>query len=110
MFCPKCGDEFVAGIRVCPDCALSLVYEPPLKEPHEPAEGDELVAVATFQIVFDASVARGALEAEGMPAVVPGELVGSFSRFADHDSWAELKVRARDRHRAEELLKTAGHK
>ena len=64
----------MAGIRVCPDCALSLVYEPPLKEPHEPAEGDELVAVATFQIVFDASVARGALEAEGMPAFVPGDL------------------------------------
>lgn len=25
MFCPKCKDEFVAGIKDCPDCAVPLV-------------------------------------------------------------------------------------
>lgn len=25
MFCPKCKDEFVAGITDCPDCAVPLV-------------------------------------------------------------------------------------
>lgn len=29
MFCPKCKDEFVPGIKECPDCAVSLVDELP---------------------------------------------------------------------------------
>ena len=109
MFCPKCGDEFVAGIKICPDCELSLVDEQPSKEPRELVESEELVTVATFQTVFDASVAKGALEAEGMHAFVPNESVGSFSRLAQRESWAELKVKARDRDRAVQVLKNAGH-
>ncbi|HVE65224.1 MAG TPA: hypothetical protein VNC59_01480 [Thermoanaerobaculia bacterium] len=29
MFCPRCRDEFRAGIETCPDCELPLVDEPP---------------------------------------------------------------------------------
>ena len=109
MFCPKCGDEFVAGITVCPDCALSLVDEPPSQDPPEAVEGEEFVTIATFQTVFDATIARGALEAEGLRAFVPNEGAGSFSRVPPRETWAELKVRAADRDRAVELLKQAGH-
>jgi hypothetical protein len=109
LFCPKCGDEFVAGIKICPDCELSLVDEPPSEEPSELEESEELVTIATFQTVFDASVAKGALVAEGMQAFVPREIAGSFSRLAQHESWAELKVKARDRDRAVQVLKNAGH-
>jgi hypothetical protein len=109
MFCPKCGDEFVAGIRVCPDCALSLVGEPLSQDPPDAVEGEDLVTVATFQTVFDASIAKGALEAEGMEAFVPNESVGSFSRVPPQELWAELKVRASDRDRAVKFLKQAGH-
>jgi len=31
MFCPKCKDEFVQGILICPDCKVSLcdqLYQP----------------------------------------------------------------------------------
>jgi hypothetical protein len=109
LFCPKCGDEFIAGITVCPDCQLSLVNEPPSREPPDSTESEELVTVATFPTVFDASVAKGALEARGMRAYVPREMVGSFSRLAEHEPWAELKVRASDRDRAVEVLGKAGH-
>ncbi len=29
MFCPKCKDEFVPGIKECPDCGVPLVSELP---------------------------------------------------------------------------------
>ncbi len=85
MFCPRCGDEFVPGITVCPDCELSLVDAPAVEKIPELGDGDERVTVATFPNIFDASVAKGALEAGGVDAFVPGENVGSFSRVPQHE-------------------------
>ncbi|MGH9315586.1 MAG: DUF2007 domain-containing protein [Thermoanaerobaculia bacterium] len=110
MFCPKCGDEFRVGFAACPDCSVSLVEELPRQEEPGATEGVELVTVATFQNMFDASVARGALEAEGLPAFIPGESLGAFSQVGPRQIWAELKVRASDRDRAVELLRQAGHR
>ena len=110
MFCPNCGDEFVAGLAVCPDCALALVDEPPSRDGHELADSEEWVTVATFRNMFDASVARGALEADGLSAWVPGENIGAFGRAVMPGPWVEIKVRASDRDRAVELLKHAGHR
>jgi hypothetical protein len=111
LFCPKCGDEFVAGITVCPDCALSLVDELPSQGAHESPEADEFVTVATFGSLFEASIARGALEADGLSAYVPGENAGSFTqnRSGLNEVWVQLQVRASDRDRAVELLRQAGH-
>ena len=109
MFCPKCGDEFRAGFSVCPDCAVSLVVERPSQESPEAEEDEQLVTVATFGNMFDASVARGALEAEGVQAFVPGEALGAFSQVPPREMWVELKVRASDCDRAVQLLKQAGH-
>ena len=97
------------GISVCPDCALSLVVRLPSENHRGPEEGDEFVTVATFGNLFEASVAKGALEADGLPALVPGEDTGAFGRTGARESWVELKVRASDRDRAVELLKQAGH-
>jgi hypothetical protein len=41
-------------------------------------EDEALITVATFETEFEASLARGALEAIGIPALVPGETRGSF--------------------------------
>jgi hypothetical protein len=44
-----------------------------------PISHDErLVTIATFETEFEASLARGALEAIGIRALVPGEWSGSF--------------------------------
>ena len=46
------------------------------------AKRDEaLVTVAVFDTEFEASLARGALEAIGIPALVPSESSGSISGF-----------------------------
>jgi len=76
-----------------------------------PSDSDEFVTVATFRNLFDASIARGALESDGVPALVPGEINGSFAlnRSGAHEAWVELKVRLSDRDRAVQLLREAGH-
>jgi len=68
------------------------------------AHRDEpLVTVAVFDTEFEAGLARGALEAIGIPALVPGEAAGSFSGFYGRrlpNTVTELKVFESDRHRA----------
>ncbi len=88
---------------------MSLVVKRPSQESREAEEDEQFVTVATFGNVFDASVARGALEAEGVKAFVPGEALGAFSQVPPREIWVALKVRASDRDRAVELLKQAGH-
>ena len=108
MFCPKCGDEFRPGVSVCPDCGISLASQRAL--PEEQA-AEEFVTVATFENQIAASLARGALEAQGIPAFVPSEVPGSYNLNRPVPSpWAELKVRASDQDRAIAMLKRAGHR
>ena len=62
---------------------------------------ETLVTIATFETEIEALFARGALEAIGISAFVPGEWSGSFtgmSRGLPHR--AELKVFESDRDRA----------
>ena len=40
---------------------------------------EALVTIAVFDTEFEASLARGALESIGIPALVPGERGGSFA-------------------------------
>jgi len=64
-------------------------------------EDEALTTVATFETELEASFARGALEAIGIFALVPGEWSGSFTgiyRGLPHQ--AELQVFESDRGRA----------
>ena len=65
-----------------------------------------LVTVATFASGLDASVARGALEAEGIRAYVPGE-AAAVSRRRVPAPITEVRVRSSDRRRAMEVLERA---
>jgi hypothetical protein len=76
---------------------------------------EPLVTVAWFATSFEASLARGALEAAGIPAMVPDESLGTFSRRRGPGDSAGpgstvLQVFASDRHRAvAELRRLAMH-
>jgi hypothetical protein len=62
---------------------------------------EALVTIATFDTELEASFARGALEAIGISAVVPGEWSGSFSGlYGGRPRQAELQVFESDRGRA----------
>ena len=61
---------------------------------------DPLVTIASFATSMDASIARGALEAAGISAVVPGERLGSFSRNRGGTAVTELQVKNSDREKA----------
>ena len=71
---------------------------------------DDFVTVASFENSLEASIARGALEAAGIAAFVPGEALGTFSRNRGGITSTELQVRAVDRDQAIEELKRLGHR
>ena len=64
------------------------------------------MTIATFETEFEASLARGALEAIGIPALVPGEWGGSFPRVYRGGARATaLQVFESDRDRARTELR-----
>jgi len=64
--------------------------------PQEP-----LITIATFETEIEASFARGALEAIGISALVPGESSGSFTgMYGSRPHRADLQVFESDRDRA----------
>jgi hypothetical protein len=67
-----------------------------------------LVTVATFATGLDASVARGALEAEGIRAYVPVIAAATSRHAARLRPITEVRVRTSDRRRAMEVLERAG--
>jgi hypothetical protein len=71
------------------------------------AKDKDLVAVAKFTTVGEADVARVTLEAEGIPAFVPGEnsaAVFSYMAFGMPQKGVPVLVRSEDAPRAREIL------
>ena len=61
---------------------------------------ERLITIAQLQTAFEASVLKGALEAIGIPAFVPGEALGSFSRNRGNIPQAVVQVFESDASRA----------
>jgi hypothetical protein len=68
-------------------------------------DDERVVTIATCRTEFEASLARGALEAVGIPVFMPSEAHGSFAGlpglYSGNPCWgAELRVFESDRERA----------
>jgi hypothetical protein len=64
-------------------------------------DDEALITIATFETELEASFARGALDAIGIPALVPGEASGSSSgMYGGMSRPAQLQVFESDRDRA----------
>jgi len=73
--------------------------------------GDDrrLVTIRTFTTALEASLARGALEAAGIGALVPGEELGTFRRNRGGILEMDLQVFEADRERALAVLEELEH-
>jgi hypothetical protein len=75
------------------------------EKPGPELRDEPLVTIAEFETAFEASLARGALEAIGIRALVPGEELGSFSTRYGGMAGTGLQVFASDVVRANEELR-----
>ena len=75
MFCPKCKDEFVEGIKECPDCVVKLVNELPLEmvETYEPVYVDLITVLETGDAGI-IMVAKSLLEENNIRYYAKGEV------------------------------------
>ena len=67
---------------------------------HHPRNDEPLVTIAFYPTSFEASLAKGALEAAGITAFVPSETLGTFARNQGGLSHGVLQVFESDRDRA----------
>ena len=80
MFCPRCKAEFREGFTRCSDCDIALVERlddsaPPAFQPSQTNESD-FVTVRTVQTLYEEAQIRSFLEANNIPCLVSGEVVG----------------------------------
>ena len=72
MFCPLCKDEFVKGVKVCPDCKAELVEDAPVDRPDPELTFVELVTVLSGE-PMEIKVAMSVLEGAGIRCYAKGE-------------------------------------
>ncbi len=67
-FCPKCGYEYVEGIKVCPDCGTPLVDK--LPEEKEEITDVSFVPLPDLPGRIYAEMVKGVLEKKGIPCYI----------------------------------------
>jgi hypothetical protein len=101
-YCPNCKNAVDDGTE-CPDCGSKLVDELPFQA--VPAQNDTWVEVASTGTEDEASLIKGFLDAEGIPAQVENVKFSmepiTFGKMGD----IRVYVGAQDENRALELLR-----
>jgi hypothetical protein len=83
-FCPKCRDEFVERVALCPDCHVALVDSlQPVSKPgprnNQSANRDSIVTIASSLHPEEAYILSQKLKAEGVQSFVADEhMAGLF--------------------------------
>jgi Putative prokaryotic signal transducing protein len=75
VYCPQCRAEFREGFTECSDCHIPWLAGPPPPAPpthFDPSLDPVIVLVTNDQIQL--AMAKGLLEAEGIPFVALGEI------------------------------------
>src|SRR5687767_13823142 len=104
VFCPQCKAEYRFGFTRCSDCGVRLVVRLPVEFPPSLEDHTELVTVRTYPNMFDADVARGALEAAGIESMIRSDDSGGKSPALAFTRGVELLVRSEDASEADDVL------
>lgn len=103
MFCTKCKNHFIEGIKLCPDCRIGLVEEAFVKEDMEGApQYQELITIAVTSNYFLVPLVKSILDSEGISYFIKGEHLLNMPRFMIP---MEIQVAEEDIDSAKELLK-----
>ncbi len=111
MYCPKCGAEYIEGIKECVDCheALTDKLEPELVRKPEPDEYVTILSAGSFPQFL---VAESLLRSAGITFYSQGEklqsLFGWGSMMIGYDPIVgpmQIQVAKKDAATARELLK-----
>jgi hypothetical protein len=111
MYCPHCQAEYVAGVKMCPECGVPLVddlaedaAEP---EPEETAEEQDggMEPVYTTNRVDEITLIKSILDDEGIEYIFQGE---HFVRAQSLIEPAHLLVRKDQADRVREILAELG--
>lgn len=81
-YCPNCNSEYVAGIKVCPDCNEPLSDELPGSDSKEYNEKDWVV-VYTTNDEYEAEMIKDNLESSGIPATILSQKDRNFPAPGD---------------------------
>ena len=104
-YCPECGDEFEARVKVCPDCGAALVHALPTQftPPDLTARDEPLVHLATAPNEAVASMWSGILEDHGIQCLLKrGHLATmGYVLTAQH---CQVHVLASEAERATQIL------
>ena len=102
MFCPQCKAEYRVGFIRCSDCDLELVDHLPVEPPHDPDV--RLIVIRTYPSVIEAALAKNALGAAGIEAMIRAEGAIGRNYLGPDLLGVELFVRAEDAEDAEKIL------
>ena len=103
-YCPDCKSEYEEGVEKCATCGTALL---PGSVPQDHWKLGEIATVCVRRFrgptqVMEAELARNVLEEEGIPCVLPGEVMAEVLPGVDI---VQLLVREEDADTATEILK-----
>lgn len=80
-FCPKCAFEYSSDLMVCPDCAVALVTQLPIKPTAVATSPDDSwVRVCTVGDGLTSKMICGLLDANNIPSMI---MAAAFHQAAD---------------------------
>jgi hypothetical protein len=111
MYCPHCQAEYVAGVKMCPECGVPLVddldEDAPEEEPEGTAEVDDtgMEPVYSTNRLEEITLLKSILDNEGIEYIFQGE---HFVRAQSLIEPAHLLVRKDQADRVREILNELG--
>jgi len=99
-YCTNCGKEVAEDTKKCPNCGAELdSFE-------EDEDKENTIVIRTYMNEFEAEIAKGALDEEGIPAFISKDDEGSMIPALDFSSGVKLHVFEKDINKADEIIKS----